>query len=76
MLRPRCRAAGLAAAAAGQLQGTSRGVDADRFRFPPPVPISLISTYYVHKLDAQRKLMPYVAGYRPGRARPMGRSSA
>jgi len=31
-----------------------------------------LSIYYVHKLDAQRKLMPYVAGYGPGRARPMG----
>ena len=25
-----------------------------------------ISIYYVHKLDAQRKSMPYVAGYGPG----------
>ena len=28
--------------------------------------------YYVHKLDAQRMLMPYVAGYGPSRARPIG----
>ena len=37
-----------------------------------PLATVSISIYYVHKLDAQRKLMPYVAGYGPGRARPMG----
>ena len=39
---------------------------------------SLVSSFLTHAVytnrrsQAQRKLMPYVAGYWPGRARPMG----